>query len=268
MSSRLFQEIRERRGLAYSVYSYTSQYADTGLFGVYAGCAPGKVDEVLALTREELARVADHGITDEEIARGKGMLKGSLVLGLEDTGSRMSRLGKGELLYDELLTVDQILATVDAVTPDEVREIAAVVLGGSRPWPSSALRRPRLLGLLAAALTSPSTGALGWRCERARADPGRVCWAPVGAWAPRSAGRSTPPRTSNWWRWSTRATGCSTSPTPRPRWWSTSPRPTTVMDHVHWCIDQGINVVVGTSGFTEPGTSGSGSGCRTSPTWA
>ena len=130
MSSRLFQEIRERRGLAYSVYSYTSQYADTGLFGVYAGCAPGKVDEVLALTREELARVADHGITDEEIARGKGMLKGSLVLGLEDTGSRMSRLGKGELLYDELLTVDQILATVDAVTPDEIREVAAIVLGG------------------------------------------------------------------------------------------------------------------------------------------
>ena len=61
MSSRLFQEIREKRGLAYSVYSYTSQYADTGLFGVYAGCAPGKVDEVLALTREELARVAEHG---------------------------------------------------------------------------------------------------------------------------------------------------------------------------------------------------------------
>jgi predicted Zn-dependent peptidase len=130
MSSRLFQEIRERRGLAYSVYSYTSQFADSGVFGVYAGCAPGKVDEVLALTREELASVADRGITDEEIARGKGMLKGSLVLGLEDTGSRMSRLGKGELLYDELLTVDQILATVDAVTPDEVREVAAIVLGG------------------------------------------------------------------------------------------------------------------------------------------
>jgi predicted Zn-dependent peptidase len=130
MSSRLFQEIRERRGLAYSVYSYTSQYADSGIFGVYAGCAPGKVDEVLALAREELARVAEHGITDEEIARGKGMFKGSMVLGLEDTGSRMSRLGKGELLYDDLLTVDQVLATVDAVTPDEVREVAALVLGG------------------------------------------------------------------------------------------------------------------------------------------
>jgi predicted Zn-dependent peptidase len=131
MSSRLFQEIRERRGLAYSVYSYTTQYADSGVFGVYAGCAPGKVDEVLALAREELSRVAEQGITDEEIARGKGMLKGSLVLGLEDTGSRMSRLGKGELLYDELLTVDQILATVDAVTPDDIRSVASEVLGGT-----------------------------------------------------------------------------------------------------------------------------------------
>jgi predicted Zn-dependent peptidase len=129
MSSRLFQEIRERRGLAYSVYSYTNQYADTGTFGVYAGCAPGKVDEVLLLAREEIARVAEHGITDEEIGRGKGMLKGSLVLGLEDTGSRMSRLGKGELLYDELLTVDQVLAAVDAVTPDQIREVAAEIYG-------------------------------------------------------------------------------------------------------------------------------------------
>jgi predicted Zn-dependent peptidase len=130
MSSRLFQEIREQRGLAYSVYSYTNQYADSGTFGVYAGCAPGKAEAVLALTREELARVAEHGITDEEITRGKGMLKGSLVLGLEDTGSRMSRLGKGELLYDELLTVDQVLAAVDAVTADDVRAIAAEVYGG------------------------------------------------------------------------------------------------------------------------------------------
>jgi len=130
MSSRLFQEIRERRGLAYSVYSYTNQYADSGTFGVYAGCAPGKVDEVLAIARDELSRVADSGVTDEEIARGKGMLKGSLVLGLEDTGSRMSRLGKGELLYDELLTVDQVLAAVDAVTPDEVRAVAREVYGG------------------------------------------------------------------------------------------------------------------------------------------
>jgi predicted Zn-dependent peptidase len=128
MSSRLFQQIREQRGLAYSVYSYTSQYADSGLFAVYAGCAPGKVDEVLRITRDELARVAADGVTDVEVERGKGMLKGAVVLGLEDTGSRMSRLGKGELLYDDLLSVDDVLQRVDAVTPDAVREVAADLL--------------------------------------------------------------------------------------------------------------------------------------------
>jgi predicted Zn-dependent peptidase len=128
MSSRLFQEIREKRGLAYSVYSYTSQYADSGVVGVYAGCAPGKVDEVLAITRDELAAVASGEITDDEVARGKGMLKGSLVLGMEDTGSRMTRLGKGELLYDELLTIDDLLTRVDDVTPEQVRDIAATLL--------------------------------------------------------------------------------------------------------------------------------------------
>jgi predicted Zn-dependent peptidase len=110
------------------VYSYTVQYADSGVFGVYAGCAPGKVDEVLALTRDEMAAVAVSGLSDDEVARGKGMLKGSVVLGLEDTGSRMTRLGKGELLYAELLSVDEILDRVDAVTPDDVRAVASDVL--------------------------------------------------------------------------------------------------------------------------------------------
>ncbi|MEV0809479.1 pitrilysin family protein [Micromonospora sp. NPDC050200] len=131
MSSRLFQEIREQRGLAYSVYSYASQYADSGLFAVYAGCAPGKVDEVLELTRAELARVAAEGITEAELARGKGMSKGSFVLGLEDTGSRMSRLAKGELLYGDLMPVDELLTRVDAVTLSGVNTLAAELL--SRP---------------------------------------------------------------------------------------------------------------------------------------
>jgi predicted Zn-dependent peptidase len=128
MSSRLFQEVRERRGLAYSVYSYSSQYAETGLFAVYAGCAPGKVDEVLELVRAELATVARDGLTEAELARGKGMTKGSYVLGLEDTGSRMSRLAKGELLYGDVLSVDEMLARVDTVTADEVNTLAADLL--------------------------------------------------------------------------------------------------------------------------------------------
>jgi predicted Zn-dependent peptidase len=128
MSSRLFQEVREKRGLAYSVYSYTSQYADTGTFGVYAGCQPGKVDEVLEICRDEVVKAAEHGITDEELARGKGQARGSMVLSLEDTGSRMSRIGKSELVYDQLLSVDEVLARIDAVTPDDIRAVAADVL--------------------------------------------------------------------------------------------------------------------------------------------
>jgi predicted Zn-dependent peptidase len=128
MSSRLFQEVREKRGLAYSVYSYVSSHADTGLFGVYAGCAPGRVDEVLALCREQLALAADKGLTEDELRRSKGQMRGSLVLGLEDTGSRMSRLGKGELVHGELLSVDEVLARIDAVTLDDVHEVARDVL--------------------------------------------------------------------------------------------------------------------------------------------
>jgi predicted Zn-dependent peptidase len=128
MSSRLFQEIREKRGLAYSVYSFASHYADLGMFGVYAGCLPKKVDQVLDICRAELAAVAEHGITEDELARGIGQLRGSLVLGLEDTGSRMSRLGKSELVYGELLSVEEILAKIGAVTLDDVRVLAGEVL--------------------------------------------------------------------------------------------------------------------------------------------
>ncbi|MEP6462411.1 MAG: pitrilysin family protein [Frankiaceae bacterium] len=130
MSSRLFQEVREKRGLAYSVYSFATHYADTGVMGVYAGCLPKKVDEVLDICRDQLALVAADGLTEEELTRGKGQLRGSLVLGLEDTGSRMSRLGKSELVYGELLGVDDVLASIAAVTPDDVAAIAAEVLGG------------------------------------------------------------------------------------------------------------------------------------------
>ncbi|KWW99721.1 insulinase family protein [Carbonactinospora thermoautotrophica] len=128
MSSRLFQEVREKRGLAYSVYSYAAHYADLGVFGVYAGCQPKKVDEVLDICRTELQKVAEQGITEEELARGIGQLRGSMVLGLEDTGSRMSRLAKSELVYGELLSVDEILTRIAAVTLDDVRAVARDVL--------------------------------------------------------------------------------------------------------------------------------------------
>ncbi|WP_058046546.1 M16 family metallopeptidase [Streptomyces roseifaciens] len=129
MSSRLFQEVREKRGLAYSVYSYTSGYADCGLFGVYAGCRPSQVHDVLKICRDELDKVASEGLPDEEISRAVGQLAGSTVLGLEDTGALMNRIGKSELCWGDQMSVDDMLARISAVTPDEVREVARDVLG-------------------------------------------------------------------------------------------------------------------------------------------
>ncbi|TQN41907.1 putative Zn-dependent peptidase [Blastococcus colisei] len=129
MSSRLFQEIRENRGLVYSVGSALSHYAGVGSFSVYAGCAKKRVPEVLRLIRAELDRVAADGITAEEVARSRGQLKGGLVLGLEDTGSRMSRLGKSELSYGEYLPVREVLARLDAVDEAQVRDVAAELFG-------------------------------------------------------------------------------------------------------------------------------------------
>jgi len=130
MSSRLFQEIREKRGLVYSVGSALTHYAGTGSFSVYAGCAKKRVPEVLRLIREELSRVAADGLTAEEVARGRGQLKGGLVLGLEDTGSRMSRLGKSELSYGEYLPVREVLARIEAVDEEQVRSVAAELFSG------------------------------------------------------------------------------------------------------------------------------------------
>ncbi|MCP9962383.1 insulinase family protein [Streptomyces somaliensis] len=129
MSSRLFQEVREKRGLAYSVYSYTSGFADCGLFGVYAGCRPSQVHDVLRICREELDRVAGEGLPDEEITRAVGQLSGSTVLGLEDTGALMNRIGKSELCWGDQMSVDDMLARIAAVTPDDVRAVASELLG-------------------------------------------------------------------------------------------------------------------------------------------
>jgi len=130
MSSRLFQEIREKRGLAYTVYSFGSPNAETGLFGMYAGASATKADEVAALMARELERMAD-GVTESELERAKGQIAGSTVLRLEDSYSRMSRLGKAELVFGELWSIGEVLEQVRAVTADEVAAIAAAL--ASRP---------------------------------------------------------------------------------------------------------------------------------------
>ncbi|HTJ66297.1 MAG TPA: pitrilysin family protein [Actinospica sp.] len=128
MSSRLFQEVREKRGLAYSVYSFATQFTDSGAFGVYAGCQPKKLREVLSLCRAEIERAAADGISEQELALGIGQLRGGTVLGLEDTGSRMSRIGKSELVYGQHLSVDTVLDRIGTVTLDEVKRVATELL--------------------------------------------------------------------------------------------------------------------------------------------
>ena len=132
MSSRLFQRIREERGLAYSVYSFTGGFSDTGQFGVYAGCQPGKADEVLGLIVAELDAAARGSLTVAEIERGKGQMRGGIVLGLEDSSARMTRIGKSELVYGDVLGVDELIGLVDAVTPDDVASIADELLNRPR----------------------------------------------------------------------------------------------------------------------------------------
>ncbi|HEY8788409.1 MAG TPA: pitrilysin family protein, partial [Actinopolymorphaceae bacterium] len=128
MSSRLFNDIREKRGLAYSVFSCTSAFADAGTFAVYAGCLPAKTREVLDRMSAAVREIAADGITGDELIRAKGALRGSLVLGLEDPSSRMTRLGKSELVYPEFRSTDDLLAMIDAVTLDHANAVAARVL--------------------------------------------------------------------------------------------------------------------------------------------
>ena len=128
MSSRLFQEIREKRGLAYSVYAYAQQFAGSGQIGFYAGCNPTKAIEVVEIIREVLADVAENGMSHEEIERAKGAVRGSLVLSQEDSASRMSRIGKNEIVYGQVMGFDDILKAISRVNPTDVREIASEYL--------------------------------------------------------------------------------------------------------------------------------------------
>jgi predicted Zn-dependent peptidase len=128
MSSRLFQEIREKRGLAYSVYSYHQQFTEAGLFTCYAGTTPTRAEQVIALLRRELEDVAGGGLREDEFVRAKGHAKGSIVLSLEDPGGRMSRLGKAEIAQGEMLSVDQTLRRVEQVSLEDARRVADRVL--------------------------------------------------------------------------------------------------------------------------------------------
>ncbi len=124
MSSRLFQEIREKRGLAYSVYSFAPSYSDAGLFGLYAGCSPAKAVQVVELLDAEFRKLAKSGITADELARACGQLSGASALALEDSDTRMSRLGRSEITLGEFNDLDEALRLLDLVTRDSVQELA------------------------------------------------------------------------------------------------------------------------------------------------
>ncbi|MCU1424847.1 MAG: Zinc protease [Microbacteriaceae bacterium] len=131
MSSRLFQEIREKRGLAYSVYSFSPSYSDAGLFGIYAGCTPAKVSQVTELMLAEFRSLARDGVTADELARANGQLSGASALALEDSDTRMSRLGRAELSMAEFVDLDEALRRLELVTADGVCELAEELV--SRP---------------------------------------------------------------------------------------------------------------------------------------
>ncbi|MCQ4087240.1 pitrilysin family protein [Saccharibacillus sp. JS10] len=153
MSSKLFQEIREKRGLAYSVYSYHSSHIDSGYFTIYAGTAPKQTADVLALTREVLQDVQMNGLSESEIFKGKQQLKGSLIMGLEGSGSRMNRLGKNEIMLGRHESIDDTIAKIEAVTEKDVRlaldhlfaQPFAVAMVGNSDREINALRRDELV---------------------------------------------------------------------------------------------------------------------------
>ncbi len=171
MSSRLFQEIRELRGLAYSVYSYRSAYQDTGALAVYAGTGPGRVDEVLDLIDAELDRLLADGVTDRELAMAKSHLNGSLALSLEDSGARMSRLGHSQLLHGRVASIDELDARSGAVALDDVdRVIERVLLRPEGPGRGRTIQRGGLR----------RSGQLVLRCRCGSACSGRgAAWAPT-----------------------------------------------------------------------------------------
>jgi predicted Zn-dependent peptidase len=124
MSSRLFQEVREERGLAYSVYSYASSFEDAGALVVYAGTSPALLDDLLAVVDEQIGKLVHDGPSDKEVEVAKGFLEGSLLLGLEDSGGRMARLGRNLMARDDIITIDEHVASIRAVTTGDVQAVA------------------------------------------------------------------------------------------------------------------------------------------------
>ena len=125
MSSRLFQEVREKRGRVYSIYSFLSAFLDCGYFGIYAGTSPEWVDEVIEVSLNEIAKVAREGLRSEELARAKSQLKGNMLLGMESTDSRMNRLARNEIYFRRDVPLEEIAREIENVSNEQVIELAS-----------------------------------------------------------------------------------------------------------------------------------------------
>jgi len=132
MSSRLFQEIRERRGLAYAVFSFASSYTDGGVFGVYCGTGPDKLSELTPVIADELLKVC-RAVTAEEVDRARAQLKAGLLMSLESSSSRCERLGRHMLIFDRSIPIEEMVAEIDAIQAEDVVRVAARIFSGSRP---------------------------------------------------------------------------------------------------------------------------------------
>jgi predicted Zn-dependent peptidase len=126
MSSRLFQEVRERRGRVYSIYSFMSSYIDCGYLAIYAGTNPEWIEEVIEVTLSEVSKLTRDGLTEQELARAKSQLKGNMLLGMESTESRMNRLARNEIYYSRDIPLEELAREIDKVTNDQVVELATI----------------------------------------------------------------------------------------------------------------------------------------------
>jgi predicted Zn-dependent peptidase len=127
VSSRLFQEIREKRGLAYAIYSFIASYSDTGLWGIYAGVSRKKVREVIELILQEMHHLKDT-ITESELQRAKNQLKGNIILGLESTSSRMNNIARQEIYHGRYFSPKEIMDEVDSITLKQIKDLAELII--------------------------------------------------------------------------------------------------------------------------------------------
>lgn len=132
MSSRLFQKIREQKGLVYAIYSYPSSYKNAGIFTIYAGMKPDNVETVLKLISNEIQTLKDKGLEEEELVKSKEQLKGGFIIGLEGTSSRMNAIGKSELLLGHILTPDEVLEKVNNITIEDVKRVISRIFDLSK----------------------------------------------------------------------------------------------------------------------------------------